>query len=79
MLLLDELEDFNFPSYIPARNLSESYPDIYSTSFGEGQNGLPLESDSSFTIAPEQKFTIREIAPEWGYSSEPTKVNLLKL
>ncbi|KAK1415859.1 hypothetical protein QVD17_31647 [Tagetes erecta] len=77
LLLLDEREDFKFPSYIPARNLSESYPDIDSTLFDEGQNGMPLESDSSFTIAPEQKFTIREIAPEWGYTSEPTKVLII--
>ncbi|KAI7749162.1 hypothetical protein M8C21_028217, partial [Ambrosia artemisiifolia] len=79
VLLPDELEDFKFPSYTPARNLSESYPDMYSTMFGEGQSGMPLEPDSSFTITQtqEQKFTIREIAPEWGYASEPTKVLII--
>ncbi|XP_076926007.1 calmodulin-binding transcription activator 4-like [Bidens hawaiensis] len=74
VLLPNELEEFKFPSYIPARNLSESYPDIYPTMFDQGQSGPPLESDSVFTIAQEQKFTIREIAPKWGYASEPTKV-----
>ncbi|KAJ0896030.1 putative transcription factor CG1-CAMTA family [Helianthus annuus] len=79
VLLPDEIEDFKFPSYTytPARNLSESYPDIYSTMFDHGQSGMPLEPDSSFTITQEQKFTIREIAPEWGYSSEPTKVLII--
>ncbi|KAI3730814.1 hypothetical protein L1987_61992 [Smallanthus sonchifolius] len=74
VFLPGELEDFKFPSSIPTRNLSESYPDIYSTVFDKGQSGMPLESDSSFTIAREQKFIIREVAPEWGYASEPTKV-----
>ncbi|KAI3696431.1 hypothetical protein L1987_79446 [Smallanthus sonchifolius] len=74
LLLPHELEDFKFPAYTLARNLSESYPDFYSTMFDQGQSGLPLESDSSLTIAQEQKFTIREIAPEWGYASDRTKV-----
>nr|XP_043631412.1 calmodulin-binding transcription activator 4 [Erigeron canadensis] len=73
VLLPHELEEFKFPAYT-SRNLSESYPDFYSTLFEQGQNGMPLESDSSLTIAQEQKFTIREIFPEWGYASEPTKV-----
>ncbi|XP_071690880.1 calmodulin-binding transcription activator 4-like isoform X2 [Rutidosis leptorrhynchoides] len=74
VLLPHEVEDFKFPAYTPARNLSESYPDFYSTLFDQGQSGMPLESDSRLTIAEEQKFTIREISPEWGYASEPTKV-----
>ncbi|KAK9063540.1 hypothetical protein SSX86_017410 [Deinandra increscens subsp. villosa] len=75
-LLLDELEDFKFPTYTPTRSLSGSYPNIYSTMFDEGQ-GISLESDSRFAIEGEQKFTIREIAPEWGYASEPTKVLII--
>ncbi|KAJ9554577.1 hypothetical protein OSB04_018622 [Centaurea solstitialis] len=74
ILVPHELEDFKFPAYTPARNLSESYPDFYSTMFGQGQSGMPLESDSSLTIAQEQRFSIREIVPGWGYASEPTKV-----
>ncbi|PWA44904.1 Ankyrin repeat-containing protein [Artemisia annua] len=77
VLLPHELEDFRFPAYTPARNLSESYPDFYSSLFDQGQSGTPLESDSSLTIAQEQKFTIREISPDWGYSSETTKVLII--
>ncbi|XP_021997158.1 calmodulin-binding transcription activator 4 isoform X2 [Helianthus annuus] len=77
VLLPHELEDFKLSTYTPARNLSESYPDFYSTMFDQGQSGLPLDSDSSLTIAQEQKFTIREIAPEWGYASERTKVLII--
>ncbi|XP_071717634.1 calmodulin-binding transcription activator 4-like [Rutidosis leptorrhynchoides] len=74
VLLPNELEDYKFPAYTPARNLSESYPDFYSTLFDQAQNGILLESDSNLTISLEQKFTIREISPEWGYASESTKV-----
>ncbi|KAK9060166.1 hypothetical protein SSX86_020870 [Deinandra increscens subsp. villosa] len=77
LLLPHELEDFKFPAYTPDRNFSESYPDFYSTMFDQGQSGLPLESDSSLTISQEQKFTIHEIAPEWGYASERTKVLII--
>lgn len=42
--------------------------------FNEGQIGLPLESDPSLTLAQKQRFTIREISPEWGFASETTKV-----
>ncbi|XP_076882118.1 calmodulin-binding transcription activator 4-like [Bidens hawaiensis] len=75
-LVPNELEEFKFPSYVPARNLSESYPDIYPTMFDQDQRP-PLESDSVFTIAQEQKITVREIAPAWGYASEPTKVLII--
>ncbi|XP_076953540.1 calmodulin-binding transcription activator 4-like isoform X2 [Bidens hawaiensis] len=77
LLLPHEPEDFKYSAYTPARNLSESYPDFYSTMFDQSQSGLSLESDSSLTIAQEQKFTIREIAPEWGYESERTKVLII--
>ncbi|GJY77412.1 ankyrin repeat-containing protein, partial [Tanacetum coccineum] len=38
-------------------------------------NGTSLASESSLTIAQEQKFTIREISPEWVYVIEPSKRN----
>ncbi|KAG8639970.1 hypothetical protein MANES_13G010200v8 [Manihot esculenta] len=36
--------------------------------------GVPIEPDSSLTVSRQQKFTIREISPEWGFTSEATKV-----
>ncbi|GKV17650.1 hypothetical protein SLEP1_g28124 [Rubroshorea leprosula] len=42
--------------------------------FNQGQIGTPLATDSNITIAEKQKFTIREISPDWGYSTEATKV-----
>ncbi|KAI3497618.1 hypothetical protein L1887_33048 [Cichorium endivia] len=69
-----QLEDSTFSTYNPARNILQSDADLYSTLFDQGQIGTPLASDSSLTIAQEQKFTIREISPDWGYATEPTKV-----
>ncbi|KVH97835.1 Ankyrin repeat-containing protein [Cynara cardunculus var. scolymus] len=74
ILLSQELEDSTFPSYTPPRNMYQSDPDLYSTLFDQGQTRTLLASGSTLTIAQEQKFTIRVISPEWGYTTEPTKV-----
>ncbi|XP_039047334.1 calmodulin-binding transcription activator 4-like isoform X1 [Hibiscus syriacus] len=36
--------------------------------------GIPLVTGPSLTVRQKQKFTIQEISPEWGYTSEVTKV-----
>ncbi|KAJ8451509.1 hypothetical protein Cgig2_018143 [Carnegiea gigantea] len=36
--------------------------------------GMPLEANPSLTIAKEQRFTIHEISPEWGFTNDPTKI-----
>lgn len=74
ILASQELDISTFPKYVPANNMYQSDADIYSTLFDLGQIETPLASDSSLTIAQEQKFTIREISPDWGYATEPTKV-----
>lgn len=73
-LLHQELEEFKFPSYSSAINTYGINSDYYPTLYDQGHIEIPLEADSSLTIAQEQKFTIREISPEWGYASEATKV-----
>lgn len=40
----------------------------------EGQTGPPLEQVMNPTVAYNQKFTIQDISPEWGYANETTKV-----
>ncbi|KAI3795277.1 hypothetical protein L1987_37928 [Smallanthus sonchifolius] len=77
ILLSQELEDSTFPAYTPPNNMFQSDADVYSTLFDQGQIGTPLASDSSLTIAQEQKFSIREISPQWGYATEPTKVLII--
>ncbi|TXG67144.1 hypothetical protein EZV62_008419 [Acer yangbiense] len=42
--------------------------------FDQDQIGVPLEGYLSLTVAQKQKLTIREISPEWGYTTEATKV-----
>ncbi|XP_021999261.1 calmodulin-binding transcription activator 4 isoform X1 [Helianthus annuus] len=77
IFLSQELEDSTFPGYIPPKNMFQSDADLYSTLFDQGQIETPLTSDSSLTIAQVQKFSIREISPEWGYVTEPTKVLII--
>lgn len=77
-MLSQELEDSTFPVYTP-NIMFQSDADFYSTMFDHSQIGTPLASDSSLTIAQEQKFSIREISPQWGYAAEPTKVNSFML
>lgn len=36
-----------------------------------------LEADSSLTVGEKQKFTIREMSPEWGFTTEFTKVGTM--
>ncbi|XP_052622957.1 calmodulin-binding transcription activator 4 isoform X2 [Lactuca sativa] len=75
--LPQEIEDFKFPAYTPDRNLSDRYPDFYSTFFDQGQTEMPLESNLGLSISQEQKFNIRDIAPESGSASESTKVLII--
>ncbi|XP_057496326.1 calmodulin-binding transcription activator 4-like isoform X2 [Actinidia eriantha] len=75
MSLSQEVENFNFPAYSPVTNFNHTdHPDYLTTLFDQGQIGLDLETDSRLTIAQKQKFTVREISPEWGYAYEATKV-----
>ncbi|CAN6548676.1 unnamed protein product [Malus baccata var. baccata] len=56
--------------------VSGTHPDYYTQLFEQGQIGS-LDSDISLTVAQNQKFTIREISPEWGYATEVTKVVII--
>ncbi|XP_038997320.1 calmodulin-binding transcription activator 4-like [Hibiscus syriacus] len=42
--------------------------------FNQDKIGIPLVTSPSSTVPQKQKFTIQEISPEWGYTSEVTKV-----
>ncbi|XP_061991511.1 calmodulin-binding transcription activator 4 isoform X1 [Rosa rugosa] len=57
----------------PFSSAIETHSDYFTSFFEQGQMGN-LESDISLTVAQTQKFTIREISPEWGDANEPTKV-----
>ncbi|KAK2969323.1 LOW QUALITY PROTEIN: hypothetical protein RJ640_030864 [Escallonia rubra] len=75
-LLAQEAEDFKLSAYSPL-NTYGTNPDYYTTFFDQDHIGMPIEADSSLTIAREHKFKIHEISPEWGYASETTKVIII--
>ncbi|KAK4706959.1 hypothetical protein R3W88_033469 [Solanum pinnatisectum] len=72
-----QLEDFTYPTYPPAITTFGSNPDEYTTIFDQDQIGTSLEDEMSLTIAQKQKFTIQHISPDWGYSSEATKIVII--
>ncbi|XP_011071238.1 calmodulin-binding transcription activator 4-like isoform X1 [Sesamum indicum] len=49
----------------------------YSSLFDQDGSGTSLESNISLTCAQKQKFTIREISPDWCYSSEGAKIIII--
>lgn len=77
MSLPKEADRFKFPAYSSVIETHETNVDYYMTFFDQGHTGMPLESDSSLTVAQKQKFSIREISPEWGYANEATKVCIM--
>lgn len=62
------------PAYFPEIN-DFITNDNYTILFDQGRIGFTLVDDLGLTIAQKQKFTIREISPEWVYASETTKVH----
>ncbi|XP_031124529.1 calmodulin-binding transcription activator 4 isoform X1 [Ipomoea triloba] len=72
-----QVEDFKYPLYSPAVNTYRTDPIQYTTLFNQGQIGISLEADLGLTIAQKQKFTIKEISPDWGYATAATKVVII--
>ncbi|KAK3223677.1 hypothetical protein Dsin_010702 [Dipteronia sinensis] len=69
-----EVNSFKSPAYSSVIGTHETISDFNAMFFDPDQIGVPLEGDLSLTVAQKQKFTIREISPEWGYTTEATKV-----
>ncbi|OVA17479.1 IQ motif [Macleaya cordata] len=64
----------NFP-YSCGTSTLEANPDYYRMLFDqETQLGTPVGVDSRLTVSQQQKFSIQEISPEWGYAAEQSKV-----
>ncbi|KAL5552631.1 hypothetical protein UlMin_040032 [Ulmus minor] len=68
-----EVDSFKSSMYSSVTLPEESSTDLLAMFFDQGVSGS-LESDINLTVAQEQKFTIREISPEWGYGTEATKI-----
>ncbi|KAE8658029.1 Glucan endo-1,3-beta-glucosidase 6 [Hibiscus syriacus] len=69
-----EVGNGEIPSYSSGIEDIDTKSDYYTMLFRQEEIGFPIAPYSSLTIAQKQKFTIREISPDWGYSSEPTKL-----
>ncbi|XP_015572144.2 calmodulin-binding transcription activator 4 [Ricinus communis] len=76
-LLTQEVENFDIPAYSSISETYDTNPEYYSVLYDQGQLEVPIEADSSLTVAQQQKFRICEISPEWGYNTEVTKVIII--
>ncbi|XP_043707251.1 calmodulin-binding transcription activator 4-like [Telopea speciosissima] len=69
------VENSKRSSYSSGTTVHKANPNSYTLWFDqENHLEVPLDGDSSLTIAQKQRFTICEISPEWGYDTEATKV-----
>lgn len=60
---------------IPVTPGNTTYTSEFSSMlFDNNHFGASLGTDSSLTVAQKQRFSIREISPEWAFSYESTKV-----
>lgn len=69
-----ELDNFEVSAYPSFGETHGANPEYYPVSFGQGQPGISVVGSSCLTVAKNQKYTIREISPEWGYTTEATKI-----
>ncbi|XP_064943745.1 calmodulin-binding transcription activator 4-like isoform X2 [Musa acuminata AAA Group] len=58
----------------PSAEISEFSSLFTDMWFDQSQFGAPRRTESGLTLAERHLFTIREVVPEWAFSSEPTKV-----
>nr|TKR84534.1 calmodulin-binding family protein [Populus alba] len=74
LLLPQDVEKFELPAYSSVIETHENNSNFYAMLYDQDHLGIPIEADSNLTVAQQQKFTIHEISPEWGYATEATKV-----
>lgn len=67
-------KDSEILAYTSGSQTLKTSSDYHAMLFEPSQNRMLIETSSSLTVAQMQKFTIREISPNWGYASELTKV-----
>ncbi|CAH2065869.1 unnamed protein product [Thlaspi arvense] len=72
LLLPQDLAPFELPACYPELGAPENNTEYCRMMDNEGKMGLPLEQEMR-----QQKFTIQEISPEWGYANETTKVIII--
>ncbi|KAF8018410.1 hypothetical protein BT93_H3332 [Corymbia citriodora subsp. variegata] len=76
-LLLSELDNFQVSVYPSMGETHGANPEYYPLLFDKGQPGMSGVGNSCLTLAKTQKYTIQEISPEWGYTTEATKIVII--
>lgn len=77
MLTKTNITDWMDTRHVPYDN--HKYCSEYSMFDQDSLVGNPLGPDSSLTVSQMQRFSIREISPEWAYTTGNTKVCSMKL
>uniref|UniRef100_A0A1J3IFE7 Calmodulin-binding transcription activator 4 n=1 Tax=Noccaea caerulescens TaxID=107243 RepID=A0A1J3IFE7_NOCCA len=77
LLLPQELGSFDVPACFSVPGAPENNGQYCRMMDDEQEIALPLEQDMRQTVADNQKFTIEDISPEWGYANETTKVIII--
>ncbi|KAL7110050.1 hypothetical protein ACP275_05G001100 [Erythranthe tilingii] len=72
-LIFQEVDSLKFDAYSPLSNAYGTTAD-YTSLFDQDGLGISPENNISLTVAQKQKFTIREISPEWCYTSDGAKI-----
>lgn len=76
-MVMKEETTVDWMSNMNLHTCNSTYLSSYSEMlFEQSQSVSPIQSDSCLTLSQRQLFSIREISPEWAYSSESTKVLL---
>ncbi|CAI9756366.1 unnamed protein product [Fraxinus pennsylvanica] len=73
VMIPQEHESIRYPVYSSMMNTSETNQDCYQTVFEQGQTRISLHEN----LILKQKFTIREISPQWCYAYEAAKVIII--
>ncbi|CAI9785068.1 unnamed protein product [Fraxinus pennsylvanica] len=73
MIIPQEVESIRYPAYSSGMNTHGINQDCYPTAFNQAQTGISLQENLNLT----QKFTIREISPQWCYAYEAAKVIII--
>ncbi|PIN11506.1 putative protein, contains IPT/TIG domain [Handroanthus impetiginosus] len=76
-LILQEVDSLKYSAYSPVPHTYGTTADCYSSLFDQDGLEISHENNISLTIAPTQKFTIREISPEWCYTCEGGKIIII--
>ncbi|XP_042020057.1 calmodulin-binding transcription activator 4-like isoform X1 [Salvia splendens] len=74
-LILEEVDSQKYRTYTPTPHAYS--PACNSPLFYQDGLGISLDNNISLTVAQKQRFTIREISPEWCYTSEGTKIIII--